>query len=193
MINGYNGQTIKFLGLNPLEDTLTSLSSSLTKFSSLGNSIKSITNLALGTKGQNLIDSGEDIKKAVAGVTTLDAQSSNSLSQPSIYTSVETKDYPAIKIEFEGVGRLSINLDSAMTEASKLANNNDQVTLSKATIDVVISQIQNIILSFSDFMYGMVNLMKTMNTQKSAYMIILIVFIVFIVIVYIGMVYVVYQ
>jgi hypothetical protein len=73
MINGYTGQTVKFLGLNPLEDTLTSLSSSLTKFTTIGNNIKSITNLALGTKGQNLIDSGEDIKKAVTGATTLDA------------------------------------------------------------------------------------------------------------------------
>ena len=80
-----------------------------------------------------------------------------------------------------------------MTEASKLANNNDQVNLSKAIIEAVISQIQNITLTFSDWMYGIVNLMNNMNKQKTAYMIVLIVFIVFIVIVYIGMVYVVYQ
>jgi len=80
-----------------------------------------------------------------------------------------------------------------MTEASKLANNNDQVTLSKATIEVVNKMIQNITLSFSDWMYGIINLMSTMDKQKTAYMIVLIVFIVFIVIVYIGMAYVVYQ
>lgn len=80
MINGFNGKEVKFVGLNPLEDTLTSLSGNLTKFSTLGNSIKSITNLALGTKGQNLIDSGSDIKKTVTGATTLDSQSANSMS-----------------------------------------------------------------------------------------------------------------
>jgi hypothetical protein len=80
-----------------------------------------------------------------------------------------------------------------MTEASKLANNNDQVTLSKATLEVVNKMIQNITLSFSDWMYGIINLMSTMDKQKTAYMIALIVFIVFIVIVYIGMAYVVFQ
>jgi hypothetical protein len=81
------------LGLTPLEETLVSLSSNLNKFALVGNNIKSITNLALGTKGQNLIDSAEDIKKAVTGATTLDAQSTSSMSQPQIYSSIETKDY----------------------------------------------------------------------------------------------------
>jgi hypothetical protein len=86
MINGYNGKSVKFLGLTPLEETLVSLSSNLNKFALVGNNIKSITNLALGTKGQNLIDSAEDIKKDVTGATTLDAQSTSSMSQPQIYS-----------------------------------------------------------------------------------------------------------
>jgi hypothetical protein len=193
MINGFKGKSIKFLGLTPLEETLESLSTNLNKFALVGNNIKSITNLALGTKGQNLIDSGLDIKNTVTGVTTLDAQSTNSMSQPLIYSSIETKDYLTIKNEFDDIGMLSIELDSAMTEASKLANNNEQVSLSKATLDVVVKMIQNITLSFSDWMYGIINLMSNMNKEKTAYMIALLVFIVFIVIVYIGMVYVVYQ
>ena len=80
MINGYKGNSIKFLGLVPLQTTLTNLGNDMSKFASVSSNIQSINNLALGTKGQNLIDSISSIQTAVTGVTTLDANSTNSTS-----------------------------------------------------------------------------------------------------------------
>lgn len=80
-----------------------------------------------------------------------------------------------------------------MTVAGQLANNTTVVTATQSVITAVNEQINNIILSFSDWMYGLLNLVNNINKQKQAYLIILIVFIVVIVLIYIGMVYTVYQ
>ncbi len=61
-------------------NTLTSLSSSLGKFTTVGSNIAAINNLSLDTKGNQLINSISTITTAVKGVTTLDAASTGSSS-----------------------------------------------------------------------------------------------------------------
>ncbi len=132
------------------------------------------------------------ITGAVSGVTTLDAASANSKSQPSLFAQIETTDSKAIGTDFNNMGNLSVELNDSMTFAAQLASNSQATTTSQSTITAVNQQIDNIILSFSDWMYGILSLVNQMNKQKQIYIIILIVFIVVIVLVYIAMVYIVY-
>lgn len=118
MINGYKGTTVKFLGLAPLVATLTSLSADLPKLSGVNSNIQSINNQALGTKGQTLLGQITTIEGAVKGVTTLDAASTNSKSQPTLYNQIEKTDSALISTEFTGIGTLSVQLNDSMTVAS---------------------------------------------------------------------------
>lgn len=108
ILNGNTEGNSKFLGLVPLTDTLTTLSSSLGKFTNTSSNISAINNLSLGTKGQSLIDQITTIKTSVTGVTTLDASAVNASSQPSLFAQIEKTDINTISTEFTGVGNLSI-------------------------------------------------------------------------------------
>ena len=99
-------------------------------------------------------------------MTTLDAVSTNSKSQPTLYTQIETTDITLISTEFTGVGNLSNELDSSMTVAAQLANNTSMTTQAQTIIVAVNQQIDNIILSFSDWMFGILDLINNINKQK---------------------------
>jgi hypothetical protein len=162
------------------------------KLAAVSSNIQAINNLGLGTKGQNLIGQIATITSAVSGVTTLDAASANSKSQPALYSQIQTTDILNIGTEFNGIGNLSVQIDASMTVAAQLANNSSMTTQSQSTIVAVNQQLDNIIMGFSDWMYGILRLVNNLNDQKKVYMIILIVFIAVIVLVYFVMVYVVY-
>ena len=80
ILNGNALGSSKFLGLIHLTDTLTTLSASLGKFTTVGSNISAINNLSLGTKGQTLIDQVSTIRTSVTGKTTLDASATGAVS-----------------------------------------------------------------------------------------------------------------
>ena len=73
----------------------------------MSQNIANINNQSLASKGTSTIAQIQAIQTAISGVTTLDAISTGSKSQPILYNTVQTTGITAITAEFTAIGKLS--------------------------------------------------------------------------------------